>query len=84
MRFASLPDPHLESLHLNWLLKFILHSYEVLILITVLAALLVSYYTLLKYLGTIQVSCDFGNKFGSVFIAITPGFKYLISVSMFF
>lgn len=55
-----------------------------LILITVPAALIVSYYTLLEYLGTIQVSCDVGNKFRSDIIAIIPGCKYLISVSVFF
>lgn len=58
--------------------------FHFLILITVPAALIVSYYTLLEYLGTSQVSCDFGNKFRSDIIAIIPGSKYLISVSIFF
>lgn len=57
--------------------------FHFLILITVPAALIVSYYTLLEYLGTSQVSCDFGNKFRSDIIAIVPGSKYLNSVSIF-
>lgn len=58
--------------------------FHFLILITVPAALVVSYYTLLEYLGTSQVSCDFGNTFRSLVIAIIPASKYLINVSMFF